>query len=151
MMDMELVEGGAPDESLQQRALLAWRRELEKAYQVIEEDKQTEMRRGVFRKLVSMFGPGHLVELEPEAQSTGASTGAVVEGLRFLGLRAPSGEISVHLLARFAKCDGEMAGDRLTSLADLGRELVELRTKGVIGEHECPISVAAALHQQHML
>jgi hypothetical protein len=136
--DQESAVDSTPDESLSQRALLAWRRELEKVYQDIEADKRSELRQGVFRKLVTMFGPGHLIELEDRANSTGAVVGAVVEELRFMGLRAPSGEIGIHLLVRCPSCSCEMAGDKLTSLADLGRELVELRTKSSIGEHECP-------------
>ncbi len=135
---MGLVEANVPDGSLYKRALLAWRRELTKTYEEIQADKQTELRRGVFRKLVGMFGPEHIVELEPSAKATEVVIGVVVEDFRFLGLRSPSGEIGIHLLVRCASCGYEMAGDRLNCLADLGRELVELDQKGNIGEHECP-------------
>lgn len=136
--DQESATNSTADDSLYKRALLAWRRELEKLYQSIEADKRSEIRQGVFRKLVTMFGPGHLVELEDKAKSTEVVVWAMVEELRFMGLKAPSGEIGIHLLVRCPSCGYEMAGDKLASLADLGRELVELSTKGIIGEHECP-------------
>jgi hypothetical protein len=135
--EQELAVSGIKGESLYNRALLARRRELEVAYQAIEADKQTGLRQGVFNKLALMFGPWHVIEMEAETNPAGVVIGATVEDLRFLGLRVPSGEIGIHLLVRCERCGHEMAGDRLTCLADLGRELAELNRKGAIGEHEC--------------
>jgi hypothetical protein len=85
----EQAESSPPGDPLYNRALLAWRSELVKAYQVIEADKQTGLRQGVFRKLAAMFGPWHVIEVETQANSADVVIGAVVEDLRFLGLRSP--------------------------------------------------------------
>jgi len=136
-VNQERAEDSAPGRSLRKRALLAWRHELVWAYQAKEADRQTELRQVVFRKLVSMFGPRHVVEVEAQANAVDVEIWAAVEGLRFLGVRHPSGEIQICLVSRCPNCGQEAAGDWLTRLADLGRELADLEEKGKIEGHEC--------------
>jgi hypothetical protein len=126
------------EQSLYQEALLAWRRELVAQHELMLKDRQTKMRDALRQKLTEMFGPDYPIEMEGAHAKEELVLGAVVEDLNFLAIRGPSGGINVVLLVLCSRCGHQMPSAPLTRLADLGRELLDLEMKGIVGEHECP-------------
>lgn len=124
--------------SLLHKALLAWRRELERQCRNAFKDKATPLREGLRRKLVEMFGTEYTVEVEVRDDDPyDLVLSAQVDGLRFIGFRSPDGSINVVLLKKCSHCEHEMPTNPLTSLADLGRELTQFGMTGSVGEHRC--------------
>ena len=123
--------------SLYHKALLAWKDELKQQQKAILEDKQTKLRDGLHRKLIEMVGPGHAIELEDEDDSEDLVLEAMVENLKFLGFRCPTGEINVILVLPCPNCKHRMTSYPLTRLADIGRELLQLEMTGRLSNHDC--------------
>lgn len=124
--------------SLYQKALLAWRGELVTQQESILKDKQTKMRDALRQKLIEMFGSNYPIEIESAHAKEELVLGAVIEGLNFLAIRGPAGGISVVLLVPCSRCGHQMPSASLTSLADLGRELLQFEMNGTLRDHECP-------------
>lgn len=124
--------------SLYVRALRAWRSVLVKQHTSALRDKETTLRDGLRRKLAEMFGDDYHVEMEGPHDNDELVTGAVIEHLSFVALRAPSGEIAVYLLMPCPRCRHQMMSDTLTNLADLGRALMYFEAKGTLGDDACP-------------
>lgn len=125
-------------QSLYQKALLAWRGELVTQHESMLKDRQTKMRDALRQKLTEMFGSDYPIEMEGAHPKEELVLGVVIEDLNFLAIRGPSGSIDVVLLVLCPRCGHQMPSAPLTRLADLGRELLDLEMKGVVGEHECP-------------
>lgn len=125
-------------ESLYQKALLAWRRELVAQHESALKDKGAKLRDALQQKLVDMFGSDHQIELEGTHANEEIILGAVIENLNFLALRRNAGDINIVLMIPCSRCGYQMPSEFLTCLADLGRELLQFEMKGTLGEHECP-------------
>lgn len=124
--------------TLHHKALLAWRRELERQSRKALEDKATPLHEGLRRKLVEMFGTEYAVEVEVRDDDPyDLVLSAEVDGLRFIGFRSPDGSINVVLLKKCSRCEHEMPSNPLTNLSDLGRELTQFGMTGSVGEHRC--------------
>lgn len=123
---------------LYQKALLAWRGELEKQRASILKDKQTKLRDAMSQKLAEICGAEYDIEMEGVHARDELVLGAVVENLNFLALRGSSGAINVILLVPCPRCHYQMTSTPLTCLADLGRELLQFEMKGTLSDHECP-------------
>jgi hypothetical protein len=123
---------------LYQKALLAWRQELMLQRDSMLKDKQAKLRDRMCQKLEEMFGADYPITIEGAHAKDDLVLGAVVEDLNLLAFRDAQGNINIVLLVLCPRCGHQIAGDPLTRLADLGRELLELDMKGTIGDHECP-------------
>jgi hypothetical protein len=123
--------------SLFQKALLAWRGELERQHEAALADRRTKLRDGMRRKLEEMFGTEYLIELEEDDDPKDLVLRAVIENLLFLAFRGSEGAINVVLLMPCPRCGYQMPSSPLTRLADLGRELTQFGMTGIIGEHQC--------------
>jgi hypothetical protein len=123
---------------LYQKALLAWRGELEKQRASILKDKQTKLRDAMHQKLAEICGVEYDIEMEGLHAKDELVLGAVIENLNFLAFRSPAGDINIVLLIPCPRCRHQMTSDPLTSLVDLGRELLQFEMKGTLSDHECP-------------
>jgi hypothetical protein len=126
------------NQSLYQKALLAWRQELVAQHDSTLKDKRMKMRDALRQKLEEMFGSDYPIELEDEHTQEEIILGAVIENLNFLALRRAAGDIHIVLMIPCPHCGYQMPSDSLTCLADLGRELLQFEMKGTLGKHECP-------------
>ncbi len=125
-------------QSLYHKALIAWKGELERKRQAILEDKKTKLRDGLRRKLEEIVGPEYAVEIkDTQADSSDLVLEAVAGYLDFIGFRGPAGEINVILTVLCLRCGFNMTSNFLTSLVDLGRELLQLEMTGSLSNHEC--------------
>jgi len=125
-------------QSLYQKALLAWRRELVTRHESMLKDQQTKLRDALRQKLTGMFGTDYSIEVEEPHPQEELVLGAVIENLNFLGIRGPDGGINVVLLIQCSCCGHQMPSTSLTRLADLGRELLQFEMNGTLWDHECP-------------
>jgi hypothetical protein len=129
------------NQSLYHKALIEWKGELEKKQKAILEDKGTNLRDGLHRKLIEIVGPEYAIEIkEAEDDSENLMLDAVVDYLDFIGFRGPAGEINVILVVLCLGCRHKMTSNLLTRLADLGQELLQLEMTGRLSNHECSSS-----------
>lgn len=120
------------------KALLAWHDELEKQYRATLEDKLTKLRDGARRKMVEMFGPEHVIQIEDRDDDPYDSVlEAEVENLRLIAFRSRGGGINISLLMKCPRCGHQIPSSPLTRLADLGRELLRFEMSRSLSEHEC--------------
>lgn len=126
------------ERSLYTKALLAWRGELEKLREEALRYKRVNLREGLHLKLIEMFGADYEIVEERDGDPDDPVRGAVVDNLSFLAIRQRDGNINVHLLVPCFRCGYAMPSEPLSSISDLGQELLKLEMKGYIGAHECP-------------
>ena len=125
-------------QSLYEKALLAWRRELVARHDSTLKDKGTKMRYALRQKLVDMFGSEYPIEMEDAHAKEKMVLGAVIENLNFLAFRRSAGDIHIVLMMPCSRCGYQMPSESLTCLADLGRELLKFEMSGTLRDHECP-------------
>jgi hypothetical protein len=126
------------ERSLYTEALLAWRRELEKLRDEALRYKRLNLKEGLRLKLTEMFGTDYEIFEEGDGDPDDPVRGAVVDNLPFLAIRQRDGNINMHLLVPCFSCGYQMPSEPLSSISDLGRELLQFEMKGRLGDHECP-------------
>lgn len=120
---------------LRDKALLARQRALVRKYEELSQYQQMALRDALSLKLEKIVGVEYDIEIE--AGESEHELFATVDGLRFLGVREPHGDIYVVWVARCPKCGGEHGGRLLTGITDLGEDLAEFDRTSRIGKHQC--------------
>jgi hypothetical protein len=121
--------------TLREKALFAYRRVLVEKREEYQLYKPLRIQEALRLKLENLFGTEHVIEIEEEAGEF--VLGAVIEEFSFLGIKKPEGGINVVWVEPCPHCGHQMPSKPLTSVTELGQELVLFGMTGKINDHAC--------------
>jgi hypothetical protein len=127
---------------LRNKALIAYQHVLIEKREEYRRYQQLPLRVALRQKLERLFGTEHVIEVEEEIGKP--VLGAVIEEFHFLGFRSEESDIIVVWIEPCPRCGHQMASSPLTSLIDLGQEIVLLSMTGRMRDHECPTPAGSA-------
>lgn len=122
--------------ALRDAALSAYDRLRRERFEERERYRGMALRDALRLKLERVLGVGYDIAIG--AGGSERERFAEIDGLRFLGVRLPDGDVGVVWVARCPRCGEEKGGRFLEALTDLGEEIAQFRLTGRVGGHQCP-------------
>jgi|SRR5215213_10031274 len=120
---------------LRERALDAYRAVRAEKLQEARLYGQLTLQDALQLKLWKLFGGEYIIDVEESMDDQ--VLGAEIEGLNFLGIRRSDSDIQLLLVESCPHCSYKMTSQPITSLAALGRELLQFEMMGMLSNHEC--------------
>lgn len=121
--------------TLRERALHAYREVLAEKLREARLYGHLALRDALQLKLWKLFGGEYIIDVEESLDEH--VLGAVIEGLKFLCVRADDADVQLLLIEPCQHCGYKMTSRPITSLVALGRELLQLKINGTLSNHEC--------------